>query len=42
MNNAEKAAELRRLIGRLLERITDVERLERIYGFINRLYNRKM
>jgi len=38
MNDTEKAAELRRLIGKLLERISDVRLLERIYSFIGKLY----
>lgn len=38
MNDTEKAAELRRLIIMLLEKITDVRLLKRIYSFIGKLY----
>lgn len=41
MNDTEKAAELRRLIGKLLERITDVRLLKRIYSFVDKLYCEK-
>jgi len=38
MNDTEKAAELRRLIVMLLEKISDVRLLNRIYSFIDKLY----
>lgn len=37
MNEMEKAAELRRLIIMLLEKITDEHRLRQIYLYLNRL-----
>lgn len=37
MNEMEKAAELRRLIIMLLEKITDEQRLRQIYLYLNRL-----
>lgn len=37
MNDTEKAAELRRLIIMLLEKITDERKLREIYLYLNRL-----
>lgn len=37
MNDTEKAAELRRLIIMLLEKISDERKLREIYLFLNRL-----
>ena len=37
MNEMERAAELRRLIIMLLEKITDEQRLRQIYLYLNRL-----
>lgn len=38
MSEAEKLAELKRLINRLLDRITDIRLMKRIYSIVDKLY----